>query len=62
MGRWEEGYLQIPEVDYQETFAPTTHMRLICTLLQNAVQNDIIIHQMDVKAAYLNAPIDCELW
>ena len=27
-----------------------------------AVDNDLIVHQMDVKTAYLNAPIDCELY
>jgi hypothetical protein len=31
-------------------------------LLQRAVQNEMIIHQMDVKTAYLNAPIDCEIF
>jgi hypothetical protein len=29
--------------------------------MQLANQNNLIVHQMDVKAAYLNAPIDCEL-
>ena len=28
----------------------------------NAVQYDLVIHQMDVKTAFLNAPIDCELY
>ena len=27
-----------------------------------AVQYDLVIHQMDVKTAFLNAPIDCELY
>ena len=31
-------------------------------LLQHAVQNDMFVHQMDVKTAYLNAPIDCEIF
>ena len=31
-------------------------------LLQRAVQNEMIIHQMDVKTAFLNAPIDCEIY
>ena len=57
-----KGYSQIPEIDYQETFAPTARMSSIRTLLQRVVQNDMIIHQMDVKTAYLNAPIDCELY
>ena len=35
-------------------------MSSIRVLLQHAVQNDMFVHQMDVKTAYLNAPIDCE--
>ena len=31
-------------------------------LMQQAVQNDMITHQMDVKMAYLNAPIDCDIY
>ncbi|CAB3995426.1 Hypothetical predicted protein [Paramuricea clavata] len=27
-----------------------------------AIQNDMLVHQMDVKTAYLNAPIDCEIF
>ena len=31
-------------------------------LMQQAVQKDMITHQMDVKTAYLNAPIDCDIY
>ena len=31
-------------------------------LMQLAVQEGVVVHQMDVKTAYLNAPIDCELY
>src|SRR6218665_3924438 len=31
-------------------------------LMQLAVQRGMIVHQMDVKTAYLNAPFDCELY
>ena len=37
-------------------------MSSIRVLLQHAVQNDIFVHQIDVKTAYLNAPIDCEIF
>jgi hypothetical protein len=30
--------------------------------MQLAVQNDLVVHQLDVKTAYLNAPIDCEIF
>ena len=57
-----KGYSQIPDIDYQETFAPTARMSTIRTLLQHAMQNDLIVHQMHVKTAYLNAPIDREIY
>ena len=57
-----KGYSQIPDVDYQETFAPTARMSTVRMLLQRTVQDDMVIHQMDVKTAYLNAPIDCEIY
>ncbi|CAB4013210.1 Retrovirus-related Pol poly from transposon TNT 1-94 [Paramuricea clavata] len=57
-----KGYSQVPGVDYHETFAPTARMSSIRVLMQHAVQNDMIVHQMDVKAAYLNAPIDCDIF
>ena len=57
-----KGYSQISDIDYQETFAPTARMSSIRMLLQRAVQNEMIIHQMDVKTAFLNAPIDCEIY
>ena len=31
-------------------------------LLQLAVQEGMTVYQMDVKTAYLNAPIDCEIY
>ncbi|CAB3981316.1 Hypothetical predicted protein [Paramuricea clavata] len=57
-----KGYLQIPGVDYHETFSPTARMTSIRILMQLVVQYNLTIHQMDVKTAYLNAPIDCELY
>ena len=57
-----KGYFQIPDIDYQETFAPTARMSTIRTLLQHAVHDNWMIHQMDVVTAYLNAPIDCEIY
>ena len=53
-----KGYSQIPNVDYHETFSPTS----VRMLMQLAVQDNLVVHQMDVKTAYLNAPIDCEIY
>ena len=57
-----KGYSQTEGIDYQETFAPTARMSSVRMLVQKAVQNDMIIHQMDVKTAYLNAPLDCDIY
>ena len=57
-----KGYSQVQDIDYQETFAPTARMSTVRTLLQRTVQQDMIVHQMDVKTAYLNAPNDCEIY
>ena len=57
-----KGYSQVEGVDFGETFAPTASLTSVRVLMQLAAQNDLILHQMDVKTAYLNAPIDCELY
>ena len=56
------GYSQIFGKDYRETFALTTNMASTRLLLQIAVYYDLLIHHMDVKSAYLNAPLDYEIY
>ena len=57
-----KGYSQIEGIDYSETFAPTANLTSVRVLAQMAAEHDLILHQMDVKTAYLNAPIDCEIF
>lgn len=57
-----KGYSQVPGVDFNETFAPTARFTSIRLLMQIALQENLSVHQMDVKSAYLNAPIDCDLY
>ena len=57
-----KGYSQVHDIDYHETFSPTARVTSIRMLMQLAAQYDLTVHQMDVKTAYLNAPIDCELY
>jgi len=56
------GYSQVHGVDYDETFSPTTRFTTIRMLLQKAVNESLHLHQMDVKGAYLNAPIDKDIY
>lgn len=57
-----KGYSQVMGVDYIETFSPTANITSIRALMQMAAQYDLELHQMDVKTAYLHAPIDCEIY
>lgn len=49
-------------IDYNETFSPTADITSVRVLMQLAAQYDLKLHQMDVKTAYLHAPIDCEIY
>ena len=57
-----KGYSQIYGLDYFETFAPTAKLTSLRILFQIAAQENLVIHQMDVKSAYLNAPIDVKIY
>ena len=57
-----KGYSQVEGVDYTETFAPPANLTSVRAVMQLAAQHDLVLHQMDVKSAYLNAPIDCEVF
>jgi len=56
------GFSQKPGVDYQETFSPTARLTSVRMLMQLAASEDLVVHQMDVKTAYLHAPLDCEIY
>ena len=49
-----QGYSQMEEVDYYETFAPVARMESIRILLALACQLKFKFCQMDVKTAFLN--------
>lgn len=53
-------YSQKPGTDYEETFSPTADRTSVRVVTQKAVQDNLVL-QMDVKTAYLHAPIDCEI-
>ena len=56
-----QGYSQVKGIDFQQTFAPTASMVSVRVLCQLAAQHNLILHQMDVKTAYLNSSIDCDI-
>ena len=56
------GFTQQQGIDYNETFAPTLKQDSLRIITAIAVQMDFKIIQIDVKAAYLNAPLNEEIY
>ena len=57
-----QGYSQVKGVDYEEVFSPVARYTSMRSLLALANTQDLEIHQMDVKTAFLNGSLDCEIY
>ena len=55
-------YSQVKGINYHETFSPTVRMNSVRMITQSATQIKLDAHQMDFKSAYLNAPIDFDIY
>jgi hypothetical protein len=56
------GYSQVFGQDYDETYAPTAKYRSLCVVLHLAALYGWIIDGIDVENAYLESPIDKEIY
>jgi len=56
------GFTQIEGTDYTYTFSPTLRQDSLRILSAYSAQNNYEIHQLDVKAAYLNADLEEEIY
>ncbi|KAI3503838.1 hypothetical protein L1887_32292 [Cichorium endivia] len=52
-----KGYSQIEGLDYDETYAPVARLEAIRIFLAYAAHKNIIVHQMDVKIAFLQGDL-----
>ena len=57
-----QGYSQVKGVDYDEVFSPVARNTSVRSLLALANAHDLEILQMDVKTAFLNGSLDCEIY
>jgi hypothetical protein len=57
-----QGNSQQEGIDYTETFAPAARLEAIRILISFSVNQKIILHQMDVKSAFLNGYISEEVY
>jgi hypothetical protein len=52
------GNFQVEGINYSETYAPTGCPTALCALLSKGALEGLLIHQMDVKNAFLNGSLD----
>ncbi|KAL0537256.1 hypothetical protein IC582_026232 [Cucumis melo] len=56
------GYTQKQGIDYFDTYSPITKITTIRALIALAAIHSLIIHQMDVKTAFLNGDLEEEFY
>nr|GFD38728.1 zinc finger, CCHC-type [Tanacetum cinerariifolium] len=57
-----QGFRQKDEIDFFDTCAPVARITTIRLLLALVAIHDLVIHQMDVKTAFLNGELDEEIY
>eukprot|EP00731_Ephydatia_muelleri_P012155 Em0006g1049a len=57
-----KGFTQKHGIDYDETFSPVVRFTSVRTILAFAVQNGMMVHQMDVVTAFLNGTLEEEIY
>ena len=57
-----QGFTQVEGIDFNQTFAPVTKFSSLHTIFALAAKHNLEVHQMDVKATYLNANLQEEIY
>jgi hypothetical protein len=57
-----KGFRQRENIDFFDTYSPVTRVTSIRVLIALAALNDLIVHQMDVKTAFLNGELEEEIY
>ena len=57
-----QGFSQKAGQDYDETFTPVIQFESIRSIIAMAVQNEMMLHQMDVTSAFLNGDLEEEVY
>nr|KAJ0198658.1 hypothetical protein LSAT_V11C600318930 [Lactuca sativa] len=57
-----QGFRQKEGIDFFDTYSPVTRISTIRLLLALAAIHNLVIHQMDIKTAFLNGDLDEEIY
>ena len=57
-----KGYMQKEGEDFFDTYSPVARLTTIRALLSLATSYGLIVHQMDIKIAFLNGELDEEIY
>ncbi|MBW0477193.1 hypothetical protein O181_016908 [Austropuccinia psidii MF-1] len=57
-----QGFSQTHGVDFSKTFAPTGRLNSLCTLISHAASEGLQFEQLDIKSAFLNAPLEEDVY
>ncbi|MBW0535059.1 hypothetical protein O181_074774 [Austropuccinia psidii MF-1] len=57
-----QGFSQTPGIDFLKTFAPTGRLNSLRTLISFGASKNLSFEQLDIKSAFLNAPLDEEVY
>jgi hypothetical protein len=57
-----KGYTQKEGEDFFDTYSPIARLTTICVLLSLAASHGLLVHQMNVKTAFLNRELEEEIY